>query len=856
MRYRIPATLAASAAVLVLATPTAIAAPSASPDSSRWPTSSPSPAPAPPPGLAEAVRRDLDLSWTEFEARGALAARARTLQSGLAQTPGFVEFRIQDNQLVAIGSGREFAAAAKSAGIRSFTGAVQPSLSELTDEIRGLAGNRLVSVERSTQGPVITLTPDADAELVRQVSHIAPDAKVVRADRATPRLAVEGGQRTHFAGTSGNDSWCLTGFAVHTSTAQPGVVTAGHCTRDGQNATIKVDNPVRPAPGVPETVLGTLTFNQFGGPNNAPVDPNDIFGNPTGTDLAIVTTGTGITTTGTVPAGSTASPAGAITGTAQAVLGGAACAYRHTLGWHCGTIETTEKVVFLAGPSGDDLRAVKVFDLPGITVEDGDSGGPVITGTKALGLTVAQTVDNGEPLLHAVPITALDTHAPNTGVQLWVPQPSLNNTQQAGPNHATADWTPSQAITGQIAVPAGESGTAYAIQLRIDQDTPVTLTPDAAGAFGYTLPSGMSAAPAIHTVTVTAHRGPDTSAQFTVHLPYIVDGLTRDRWLATGGPEGPLGAPTGPKTCGLRDGGCKQPFQGGQIAWTSATGAHAVYGAIGYKWGETNSQDGILGYPTGDEACGLVRGGCWQSFQYGAILWQPQAGAHYNLGRIRDKYGDLNWENGIAGYPITDEICASDHSHCYQQFDTENTSIHWYADNNTAYYTRGIIATKWAQIGGNTSPVGRLNSDEICGMLYGGCRQHFRTDGAIIYWDGHAGNAFYTRGAILTRWGQLGWETGDLGYPTTDEECGLYNGGCWQGFGTASNTTISRRIYWSGATGAHDILHAGILEQYVAQGVQNGALRYPTSNPQIVQGSNPTRYAQQFQGGTLTTTKG
>ncbi|WP_253908443.1 Ig-like domain-containing protein, partial [Arthrobacter sp. H41] len=71
-----------------------------------------------------------------------------------------------------------------------------------------------------------------------------------------------------------------------------------------------------------------------------------------------------------------------------------------------------------------------------------------------------------------------------------------------------------------------------------------------------------------------------------------------------------LGAASGPVICGLKGGGCYQKFQGGDILWSPATGAHPTYGGIGARWRSMGFENGVLGYPMTGEICGLKDGGC------------------------------------------------------------------------------------------------------------------------------------------------------------------------------------------------------------------------------------------------------
>lgn len=179
-------------------------------------------------------------------------------------------------------------------------------------------------------------------------------------------------------------------------------------------------------------------------------------------------------------------------------------------------------------------------------------------------------------------------------------------------------------------------------------------------------------------------------------------------WDASGGSQGFLGGPTGDTQCGLKDSGCVSRFKKGLI-YSSGAGTHAVAGKIGQTYASLKWERSFLGYPTGEEFCGLRNGGCGQHFQGGSIYWSPETGAKALRGLIRGKYKTLGWETSRLGYPT---------------------------------------------------------SNEICGLRNGGCVQRFQ--GGNIYYQPKAGT-HTVWGAFLSKYRQLGHETGDLLYPTSGE---------------------------------------------------------------------------------------
>ena len=101
----------------------------------------------------------------------------------------------------------------------------------------------------------------------------------------------------------------------------------------------------------------------------------------------------------------------------------------------------------------------------------------------------------------------------------------------------------------------------------------------------------------------------------------------------------------------MKNNGCYQRFQGGDVHWSPATGAQATYGAIRARWASLGFENGKLGYPVAGEVCGMKSNGCYQRFQGGDIHWSPATGAQATCGAIRTFWGSLGYENGWSGLP-------------------------------------------------------------------------------------------------------------------------------------------------------------------------------------------------------------
>lgn len=151
------------------------------------------------------------------------------------------------------------------------------------------------------------------------------------------------------------------------------------------------------------------------------------------------------------------------------------------------------------------------------------------------------------------------------------------------------------------------------------------------------------------------------------------------------------------------------PAAQAQTFTSAATGTHSVGGAILTKYRGVGGPAGRLGYPVTNELATPKVAGRYNAFQGGSIYWSTGTGAHAVWGSILKRWAALRWEAGPLSFPTTDELTTPD-------------------------------------------GVGRFNSFQ----------------GGAVYWSpGNGAHAVW--GAILQRWGSLGWETSALGYPVTDE---------------------------------------------------------------------------------------
>lgn len=142
-----------------------------------------------------------------------------------------------------------------------------------------------------------------------------------------------------------------------------------------------------------------------------------------------------------------------------------------------------------------------------------------------------------------------------------------------------------------------------------------------------------------------------------------------------------------------------------------------------------------------------------------------------------------------------------------------------------AYEVHGAILDRYGRTGWENGPLGFPVTDEQSAPDRRGRYSHFQS--GSIYWTPATG-AHEVRGAILARWAGLRWEAGPLGYPSTGELGTPGGAGRFNHFQPGS-------IYWSPATGAHDV--RGVIRQKWAEtGWEAGRLGFPVSGEYDVPG--------------------
>lgn len=306
------------------------------------------------------------------------------------------------------------------------------------------------------------------------------------------------------------------------------------------------------------------------------------------------------------------------------------------------------------------------------------------------------------------------------------------------------------------------------------------------------------------------------------------------RYRAIGGPTSPLRLATGPERDGTAPGSRVQNFQSGRMYWSSQTGGQEVLGAILMRYLGMGAESSWLGLPTTGEMPGPVAGSRVSHFQNGSIYWSPGTGTVTTKGAIGTTYRAAGLGRTI-GLPTSEERPAALPGAVVQDFQAGRM---YYSTATGSHEVYGGILARYDAMGGDAGPLGLPTSGEVAGPVAGSRMTTF-SNGAI-YWSPTTGSVVVARSAIgdLYRNNAL---AGALGLPTASEQAGVSPGSRVQTFQKG-------RIYWSAATGAHEV-YGGIFWLYNIAGGDSGALGLPTSGE--LPGPLPGSRMVEFVNGTI-----
>lgn len=241
-----------------------------------------------------------------------------------------------------------------------------------------------------------------------------------------------------------------------------------------------------------------------------------------------------------------------------------------------------------------------------------------------------------------------------------------------------------------------------------------------------------------------------------------------------------------------------------------------------------------LGAATSGVECNSARTGCQQRFTTGGVFWTITHGAERVDGGIWGLYQQSGQQSGYLGYPTdTAAWSTTNQGGWIQNF--QFGAIYW-SSVAGGRIVSSSIATEYQRWGGPSGDLGWPMTDQGCGLVRDGCKQVFQN--GEIYWSA-TGGTWAIRGGVKQSFDAMGGIAGTLGYPTSAEQHRTVNGEGWvQAFEGGA-------IYWRNGWGVH--LSGGIRNAYAAAGYSDGRLGWPIS----VQSCSTAGCRQDFQNGSI-----
>ncbi|WP_062310278.1 LGFP repeat-containing protein [Demequina rhizosphaerae] len=312
--------------------------------------------------------------------------------------------------------------------------------------------------------------------------------------------------------------------------------------------------------------------------------------------------------------------------------------------------------------------------------------------------------------------------------------------------------------------------------------------------------------------------------------------LIAAKYADLGGGGGVLGATSGAVSACPDGFGYYRHFRHGSIFWHPAAGAHEVHGPIRAKWAALGWERSVLGYPTSDQKVGSddARKGAYNTFQGGAIHWYPvgigglvsgfdrldstvtatvlgsggvRGGALGTLGA-----GTVAAAASAGAATVSISPVASEASGTLASAAATSLAASSAGSSRLAFSAVDTAALEVGELVGRLSDIG----DRTTVVLPG--------DQATVL--GSDAGAFEVHGAIGIHYRALGGSGSVLGYPTTDETATPDGRGRFNHFQAGS-------IYWTSATGAHEV-HGLISAYWASAGYErNAALGYPITDELI-----------------------
>lgn len=425
-------------------------------------------------GLEEALRRDAGISLEDYVAQGAQAQKASDLSSDLKDKGIPATVSLDKGQIVVSSdapAARDMAATAGavSAPAKVTTSDFASSKAALDAYLAEVGPDGLLGVVEDKTGYVILVAqPDEKKNSNKAPAQFAAEHRGVRVQPANgPAAAVADTDVLGGQGIRSGNAICSAGFVVYDGAVNKQVLaTAGHC-RDAGDVYPGVMSQEPAMTGNRASQANVLGYGAIGQYNWS--DFGTMLGNNFGYDLATIPVTNSVlkfpatvtTWKSSFNGASTVPVTGYIADPTVLVDSGiVACRSGRTTGWQCGKINYYGWVAVR-----DSAGKIHYVNSVGANMyaAPGDSGGAMLVGYKALGITSATGgTDATTYFTSAAPVADLLKIKPGYSLKTWLGEPKITSV-------SNQSWASGTVVKGNVPLAGAgdtiESGTQLNVKL-------------------------------------------------------------------------------------------------------------------------------------------------------------------------------------------------------------------------------------------------------------------------------------------------------------------------------------------------------------------------------------------------------
>ncbi|MBR0480279.1 hypothetical protein IJJ46_00415 [Candidatus Saccharibacteria bacterium] len=224
----------------------------------------------------------------------------------------------------------------------------------------------------------------------------------------------------------------------------------------------------------------------------------------------------------------------------------------------------------------------------------------------------------------------------------------------------------------------------------------------------------------------------------------------------------------------------------------------------------------------------------WVEYEKGFIVGNDKYGYYESTGKIREVWKKKGFESSNLGFP-TSNIETNAKTGIYWQYFTGGAIV---GNDKYGYYeSSGKVREVWKNQGFESGPLGFPTSNYEQNNNTG-IRWQYYSGGAIVGNDKKG--YFESRGKIREVWRNLNFEMGYLGFPTSNIETNTKTGIYWQYFEGGAIVGSDKYGYYESS--------GKIRETWAAQSFEMGKLGFPLGN---IYNSGTNQKAQKYQGGII-----